>query len=106
MIVKDNRTPRGRYEDSGGAANTYARIDSLKGFHAMPHDGMTWGSERAQVFLFKSPPRERVQRRPAERQVHIVTCEICLTPFSTVRRGVAKYCRATCRKAAYRRRHH
>jgi hypothetical protein len=93
MIIRDYKTPFGREEPDGKDGNGAAGIQALTG--VMP-EGMTWRSEAAHNFFFKTPRRE-----PRPLVTRSLTCKSCDTEFEASNR-TAKYCGERCRQRASR----
>jgi hypothetical protein len=93
MIIRDYKTPFGREEPDGKDGNGAAGIQALTG--VMP-EGMTWRSEAAHNFFFKTPRRE-----PRPLVTRSLTCKTCQTEFEASNRA-ALYCGQVCRQAAKR----
>jgi hypothetical protein len=98
MIVKDSRSPRGRYEES----YLMQSIILLKTIgNIMPEDGMTW-RERSELEKRRRPAGLGGPRAPLPRV--LVECQwpTCPNEFLTAHPTYARYCGSTCKMRAHR----
>lgn len=98
MIVRDARSPRGRYEDSG------RRPLNLPAFF-YGAGGTPWseqnasGESRRRLFA----PRQPIVRPPWTPRPATLSCEECGKEFVTTQAKLARLCSAVCRQRRYRR---
>ena len=87
MIIRDSRSPKGRYEDSRTSCSTVDRILSMSTGMAVLPEGETWLSLNTRATLARKGPANRRN------------CAYCGTVF-VPGRSWAQYCRTQCQKSA------
>lgn len=86
MRVYDNKTPRGRWEDSPPRP-----LNIPQGFGSYTEDGTGWREGNKHAFLFNRRPLGPTKTYPA-------TCAVCEAKFQTAHPTTAKTCSDRCRQ--------
>lgn len=102
MIIRDSRTPLGRYEPDCKDRDPLEGLQTVLGI--LPDGMRSWRDDKGMNFLFKSPPKLPARSARVGNGIPLADfiCAQCAKPFTAPRMRTTLRCSDACRSAAYR----